>query len=79
MPQYDNPPRGMGLSAGACAVFAIADTPSKFLSARLPVLEIRWIRELLPGMAGHPGRILGVQPGRGQAAPPPWFERRLPR
>jgi len=47
MPQSDNPLRGIALSTSACAVFAIADTTSKFLSASLPVIEIQWIRYLL--------------------------------
>jgi len=44
MPQADNPLRGIALTAGACAVFAVADTTSKFLAASLPVIEIQWIR-----------------------------------
>ena len=47
MPQPDNPLRGIALSASACAVFAIADTTSKFLSASLPIIEIQWIRYML--------------------------------
>jgi drug/metabolite transporter (DMT)-like permease len=47
MPQPDNPLRGIVLSTIACAVFAIADTTSKYLSASLPVIEIQWIRYVL--------------------------------
>jgi drug/metabolite transporter (DMT)-like permease len=35
------------LSTIACAVFAIADTTSKFLSSSLPIIEIQWIRYVL--------------------------------
>lgn len=47
MPEPDNPLRGIGLSASACAVFAIADTTSKYLSTSLPIIEIQWIRYVL--------------------------------
>jgi drug/metabolite transporter (DMT)-like permease len=45
--QPDNPLRGIALSAGACVVFAIADTTSKYLSTGLPIVEIQWIRYML--------------------------------
>ncbi len=47
IPQPDNPLRGIALSAGACAVFAIADTTSKYLSTGMPIIEIQWIRYVL--------------------------------
>jgi drug/metabolite transporter (DMT)-like permease len=63
LPQPDNPLRGIALSAGACAVFAIADTTSKFLSTGLPIIEIQWIRYMLfLGMAG-------ILAARGQGRP----------
>lgn len=43
----DNPLRGIALTASACALFAIADTTSKYLSTSLPVIEIQWIRYVL--------------------------------
>jgi drug/metabolite transporter (DMT)-like permease len=39
--------RGIGLSACACAVFAVADTTSKYLSTSVPIIEIQWIRYML--------------------------------
>lgn len=39
--------RGIGLTTGACVVFAMADTLSKYLTASLPVIEIQWIRYVL--------------------------------
>jgi drug/metabolite transporter (DMT)-like permease len=62
--QQDNPLRGIVLSSCACAVFAIADTTSKYLSASMPVIEIQWIRYVLffamaAILAAHaPGRPL---------------------
>src|ERR1700722_14799242 len=65
MSQSDNPLRGIALSTGACAVFAVADVTSKYLSTGMPVIEIQWIRYVLFfGMAtalsartaGHPLR-----------------------
>ena len=47
MPQVDNPLRGIVLSASACAVFAICDVTSKFLSTSMPIVEIQWVRYLL--------------------------------
>jgi drug/metabolite transporter (DMT)-like permease len=47
VPQPDNPLRGIALSASACAVFAVADTTSKYLSTNLPIIEIQWIRYML--------------------------------
>jgi drug/metabolite transporter (DMT)-like permease len=47
VPQPDNPLRGIALSASACAVFAVADTTSKYLSTALPIIEIQWIRYML--------------------------------
>jgi drug/metabolite transporter (DMT)-like permease len=44
---FDNPLRGIALTASACAVFAVADVTSKFLSAGLPIIEIQWIRYVL--------------------------------
>ena len=46
-PLADNPLRGIALSVGACLVFAIADTTSKFLGTGLPIVEIAWIRYVL--------------------------------
>jgi drug/metabolite transporter (DMT)-like permease len=43
----DNPLRGIALSTGACAVFAISDVTSKFLSTSMPIVEIQWIRYVL--------------------------------
>ena len=52
MPLSDNPLRGIGFSTAACAVFAVADVTSKFLSTQLPIVEIQWIRYVLfAGMA----------------------------
>jgi drug/metabolite transporter (DMT)-like permease len=45
--QPDTPLRGIALSTCACAVFAIADTTSKYLSASMPIVEIQWIRYVL--------------------------------
>jgi len=45
--QPDNPLRGIALSSCACAVFAIADTTSKYLSTSMPIVEIQWIRYVL--------------------------------
>ncbi len=65
MSNPDNPLRGIALSASACAVFAVADVTSKFLSTGMPIIEIQWIRYVLfLGMAatlamhkpGRPGR-----------------------
>lgn len=44
MDQADSPLRGIALTTGACAVLAIADTTSKYLSTSLPIIEIQWIR-----------------------------------
>ncbi len=50
--QPDNPLRGIALTTSACAVFAVADVTSKFLSTGLPIVEIQWIRYVLfAGMA----------------------------
>jgi drug/metabolite transporter (DMT)-like permease len=43
----DNPLRGIALTTGACMVFAVADTTSKYLSAGMPIVEIQWIRYVL--------------------------------
>jgi drug/metabolite transporter (DMT)-like permease len=47
MPQADNPLRGIALTSMACAVFAMADTTSKYLSTGMPIVEIQWIRYVL--------------------------------
>jgi drug/metabolite transporter (DMT)-like permease len=47
LPQPDNPLHGIALSVSACAVFAIADTTSKYISVRLPITEMQWIRYML--------------------------------
>jgi drug/metabolite transporter (DMT)-like permease len=47
MSQPDNPLRGIALTSAACAVFAVADITSKYLTASMPVIEIQWIRYLL--------------------------------
>jgi drug/metabolite transporter (DMT)-like permease len=63
--QSDNPLRGIALSAGACALFAIADTTSKYLSASMPVIEIQWIRYVLFfGMAAAASVRTGGRPFR---------------
>jgi drug/metabolite transporter (DMT)-like permease len=65
LPQPDNPLRGIALSASACAVFAIADTTSKYLSTSLPVIEIQWIRCMLfLGMAAILAARTRMQPLR---------------
>jgi len=43
----DNPLHGIALTAGACALFAIADTTSKYLAQSLPVVEIQWLRYVM--------------------------------
>jgi drug/metabolite transporter (DMT)-like permease len=43
----DNPLRGIVLAASSCAVFAISDVTSKFLSTSMPIVEIQWIRYVL--------------------------------
>ena len=69
MAQVDNPPRGIALTASACAVFAVADVTAKYLSTGLPIIEIAWIRYALffamaavvaaraPGRAFHPRNL----------------------
>lgn len=60
--QPDNPLRGIALSAAACAVFAIADTTSKYLSTSLPIIEIQWIRYVL--FFGMAATVVARTPGR---------------
>lgn len=60
--QPDNPLRGIALSAGACAVFAVADTTSKYLSTSLPIIEIQWIRYVL--FLGMAATLAASAPGR---------------
>ena len=62
IPQPDNPLRGIALSAGACAVFAIADTTSKYLSTGMPIVEIQWIRYVL--FFGMAATLMARTPGR---------------
>jgi len=47
MAQSDRPLHGIVLSGVACAVFAVADVTSKYLSTSLPIIEIQWIRYVL--------------------------------
>ena len=65
MPQADNPLRGIAMTASACAVFAISDVTSKFLSTELPIIEMTWIRYVLfLGMAATmAARAPGAQCG----------------
>ncbi len=58
--------RGIALTTGACAVFAIADTTSKYLSTGMPIIEIQWIRYVLFfGMAAIiAARPTGVSGGK---------------
>jgi drug/metabolite transporter (DMT)-like permease len=58
----DNPLRGIALSTGACAVFAVADVTSKYLSTGLPVIEIQWIRYVL--FFGMAALLAANAPGR---------------
>jgi drug/metabolite transporter (DMT)-like permease len=60
--QVDNPLRGIALTICACAVFAIADTTSKYLSTRLPIIEIQWIRYVL--FFGMAAALAARTPGR---------------
>ncbi len=47
MPETENPLRGIALHCGAAALFAVADTTSKYLSVSLPIVQIQWIRYVL--------------------------------
>jgi drug/metabolite transporter (DMT)-like permease len=58
----DNPLRGIALSASACAVFAVADVTSKFLSTGMPIIEIQWIRYVL--FLGMAATLAMRKPGR---------------
>jgi len=60
--QPDNPLRGIALSSVACAVFAIADTASKYLSTGMPIIEIQWIRYVL--FLGMAATMVARTPGR---------------
>jgi drug/metabolite transporter (DMT)-like permease len=62
MSHADNPLRGIALSASACAVFAVADVTSKYLSTSLPIIEIQWIRYVL--FLGMAGILAARTPGR---------------
>lgn len=62
MSQTDNPLRGIALSTGACAVFAVADVTSKYLSTNLPIIEIQWIRYVL--FFGMAATLAARKPGR---------------
>jgi drug/metabolite transporter (DMT)-like permease len=60
--QSDNPLRGIVLSTGACAVFAVSDVTSKYLSTSMPIVEIQWIRYVL--FFGMAATLAARAPGR---------------
>jgi drug/metabolite transporter (DMT)-like permease len=62
MAQADNPLRGIAMTASACAVFAVSDVTSKFLSTELPIIEITWIRYVL--FLGMAATMAARAPGR---------------
>ena len=62
MAQSDNPLRGIGMTASACAVFAVSDVTSKFLSTELPIIEMTWIRYVL--FLGMAAILAARAPGR---------------
>jgi drug/metabolite transporter (DMT)-like permease len=62
VPQADNPLRGIAMTASACAVFAISDVTSKFLSTELPIIEMTWIRYVL--FLGMAATMAARAPGR---------------
>jgi drug/metabolite transporter (DMT)-like permease len=70
MSRSDNPPRGIVLTVCACAVFAVADVTSKYLSTGLPIVEIAWIRYVL---------FLGIAATLAARAPERAFQPRNPR
>jgi drug/metabolite transporter (DMT)-like permease len=65
LPRAEGPLRGILLILTAMALFSCTDATSKFLSGRLPPIEIGWIRYLVfVLMALPPVRRAGVRSGR---------------